>query len=67
MFFEMKQREAELRGESVGEARGIAIGEANTTTQIVKNMVRLGMSIDEISRLTGIPVSKVAAIQDSMN
>ena len=75
MNYRMKQREAELRGESVGEARGIAIGEergiaigeANTTTQIVKNMVRLGRSIDEISHLTGIPTSKVAAIQDSMN
>lgn len=46
----------------IGEARGEAIGEAKKETSIILNMFRKGISCEEISSMTDIPLDKVKEV-----
>lgn len=67
MIYQMKQREAELRGEARGEARGrkegIAEGERNNAVETAKKMLRREMPVDLIIELTGLSGSEINALK----
>ena len=78
MIYHLKQREAELRGEQVGEARGEArgraegeqIGEARGRAEErkenVQNLLRAGVTEDLIAKAFNLPISEVNAIKTQL-
>jgi predicted transposase/invertase (TIGR01784 family) len=54
--------EGEKRGEKKGEKRGEKRGKIETTVQISKKLQEMGMSIDEISRATGLTQKQILQI-----
>lgn len=74
MTFQMKQRDAELRGIKIGQQRGIEIGRQSgieigrqsgkleLSMQIARNMAAAGMTIDTISELMGLSVAEVKSL-----
>ena len=70
MMYQMKQREAELRGKVKGLEEGRAEGEAKGRSaekkSSTKRMILKGYTDDEISEINELPLSEVAAIRASM-
>ncbi len=60
MTYQMKQREAELRG----EARGRAEGKKENATETAKKMIRRAMPDDLIAELSGLSISDVNALKE---
>ncbi|MDR1865825.1 MAG: Rpn family recombination-promoting nuclease/putative transposase [Bacteroidales bacterium] len=52
----------EQRGITIGEQRGITIGEQKKTAMFVAKLNRKGLSVEEISDLTDLPVEEVVKI-----
>ena len=52
--------EGEARGKSIGEAMGEARGEARGEAKILNRMKEAGMSLVEISRITGLSEDEIA-------
>jgi predicted transposase/invertase (TIGR01784 family) len=52
----------EQRGMTIGEQRGMAVGEQKTYLTIVRNAAGKGMTVENISELTGLSVKKVRDI-----
>lgn len=50
--------------ESIGEARGEARGEAQGKRGLINNMLKNGMSIEEISKCTDISVEDITKLLD---
>jgi predicted transposase YdaD len=67
-FLAKWEAEGEARGIAVGEARGIAVGvvegEERKATEIAKNMLRNGFSLEQTSTLSGLDVEKVKALSN---
>jgi predicted transposase/invertase (TIGR01784 family) len=53
---------AVIEGEAQGEARGEARGKAQRRMEIVANMKKRGLSIDQIAEYTGISVGEIAKL-----
>lgn len=53
---------AEDRGEARGEARGITIGEKKKTLEIAKNILQMGLSVDEVVKMTGLMRTEVESL-----
>ena len=52
--------ELKAEGEARGEARGKSIGEARGEAKILNRMKEAGMSLVEISRITGLSEDEIA-------
>ncbi|MDR1865826.1 MAG: hypothetical protein LBR08_09695 [Bacteroidales bacterium] len=50
------------KGIAIGEQRGITIGEQKKTAMFVAKLNRKGLSVEEISDLTDLPVEEVVKI-----
>jgi len=51
----------EARGKAIGEANGEAIGEE----KIARNMLRKGLSVEQVAELSGLDIEKIRKIADS--
>jgi predicted transposase/invertase (TIGR01784 family) len=49
----------EARGEKIGEARGEARGEKKGKLDVARNALHIGMTIAEVSKLTGLTVDEI--------
>jgi len=47
------------------EARGKAIGEASGEEKIARNMLRKGLSVEQVAELSGLDIEKIRKIADS--
>jgi predicted transposase/invertase (TIGR01784 family) len=52
-----------LEGEVKGEARGIAKGMLEERTQIARNMLHSGISIDMIAQFTGLSLQQIERLR----
>jgi len=52
-----------LEGEVKGEARGIAKGMLEERTQIARNMLHSGISIDMIAQFTGLSPEQIERLR----
>ena len=50
---------AQIAGERIGEARGIAEGERARANAIARNLLQMGMSIDQVSTATKLTIDEV--------
>ncbi len=75
MIYQVKQREAELRGEARGEAKGeargrkegLAEGARNMAVETAKRMLKESFPVDVITRISGLSASEVNALKQSRN
>ena len=56
------RKEAEATGITIGEERGIAIGEREQTIRIAKSMKEDGIPENEISKHTGLSLEEIEAL-----
>lgn len=57
------KQEGEQRGEKRGEQRGIAIGKQEGKQEVALNMLRAGMSVEQVVALTGLDLSLIQQLQ----
>ena len=55
--------EGEARGERRGEKRGEKRGKENALIETAKNLLNLGISIEDISKGTGLSKQKIASLK----
>ncbi|HLO84918.1 MAG TPA: Rpn family recombination-promoting nuclease/putative transposase [Nostocaceae cyanobacterium] len=55
--------EGEAKGEARGKAEGEARGKAEATRKFAVNLLRIGMSLEQIAELTELSIEEVQAIQ----
>ncbi len=55
--------EGRAKGRAEGRAEGIAKGIEQRNIEIAKNMLRKGLSAEDISEMTGLPVDLINTIQ----
>jgi len=60
------EAKGEARGIAKGEARGIAKGEDQKASEIARNMLKNGFSLEETSKLSGLDITKVRLLSDSL-
>ena len=53
---------SEQRGIAIGKQEGIAIGEQRGIQQVATNMLRMGISREQVSEATGLSVEQVARL-----
>lgn len=56
------EERAEIRGRETGRAEGRAEGSQEKALEIAKNLLEAGMSIEQVSQMTGLSVDEVEAI-----
>jgi predicted transposase YdaD len=60
---DFERRQSEKRGIAIGEKRGVAIGEERKEKEIYAKVtpffVNMGMSVEDIAKLTGLPIEQV--------
>jgi predicted transposase/invertase (TIGR01784 family) len=56
------EKKGEKRGEKKGEKRGRVEGKREAYTQIVLNAANEGMSIEDIARITNLPLEQIRDI-----
>jgi len=57
--------EGEAKGLAIGEAKGLAIGEAKGKAGLIQSMLANGVSIKQISAMTGLSMEEIESIQGS--
>ena len=66
MTWEMDQKIMQKRyyqqGEKIGEQKGKKIGERNKALEIAKSLLKDGMDVEKIAKITNLPVEEVAAL-----
>ena len=66
MTWEMDQKIMQKRyyqqGEKSGEQKGKKIGERHKALEIAKSLLKDGMAVEKIARITNLPVEEVAAL-----
>ena len=55
--------EGEARGERLGEKRGEKRGKENALIETAKNLLNLGISVEDISKGTGLSKQKIASLK----
>ena len=55
--------EGEAKGEAKGIARGVAIGEQKKALIIARNLLKKGMSIEDVSEMTGLSETQIEEFQ----
>lgn len=55
--------EGHAEGRAEGHAEGRAVGAVDGKTEVARNMMKEGMDIEQISRLTGLPQEQIAALR----
>lgn len=55
--------EGHAEGRAEGHAEGRALGAVDGKTEVARNMMKEGMDIEQISRLTGLPQEQIAALR----
>jgi predicted transposase/invertase (TIGR01784 family) len=55
--------EGEAKGIAKGEAKGEAKGIAETTKKLALNLLRIGMSLEQISEVTELSLEQVQALE----
>ena len=58
--------EGEAKGIAKGEAKGEAKGIAETTKKLALNLLRIGMSLEQISEVTELSLEQVQTLQKEM-
>ena len=68
---EMKQKgeaegkaEGKAEGMAQGRTEGIIEGEFNAKLKIAKNLISIGMSIDQVGAVTGLPTEEIQKLQN---
>ncbi len=56
-------QEGEAKGRAEGEAKGRAEGKAETTRKLAVNMLRIGISLEQIAQVTELSLEQVQALQ----
>jgi predicted transposase YdaD len=57
--YEKWHQETLAEGEASGEAKGVTLGERKAAIAIAKKMLREGMAIDRITKITGCSPTKI--------
>jgi len=60
---EMKQK-GKAEGMAQGRTEGIIEGEFNAKLKIAKNLISIGMSIDQVGAVTGLPTEEIQKLQN---
>jgi hypothetical protein len=55
-----------VEGEKIGIEKGEKIGEKKNTHKVIINAIKLGMSNEQISLLTGVSVEEIQEIRNSL-
>ncbi|MCL6754884.1 hypothetical protein KBT16_29470 [Nostoc sp. CCCryo 231-06] len=53
-------------GEAKGKAEGEAKGKAETTRKLTLNLLRIGMSLDQIAQVTELPIEEIQVLQEEL-
>ncbi len=59
-------RQGRKEGRELGEKRGIKIGANQRNKEITNNMLKLGLSIEIISQVTGFSLDEIEKIKETM-
>lgn len=49
-----------------GEAKGKAEGKAETTRKLALNLLRIGMSLEQIAQVTELPIEQIQVLQEEI-
>jgi predicted transposase YdaD len=65
-MIETAKEEGRMEGEKIGIEKGEKIGEKKNTHKIIINAIKLDMSNEQISLLTGVSVEEIQEIRNSL-
>ncbi len=65
-FFNKGKAEGKAEGEQIGLEKGEQIGSDNEKIKIVRNAIQMGMSIEDISKLTRLTEKELLKLKDSI-
>ncbi|MCC5663126.1 hypothetical protein LC653_04030 [Nostoc sp. CHAB 5784] len=66
VIYQQILEEGEAKGEAKGKAKGKAEGKAETTRKLALNLLRIGMSLEQIAQVTELSIEQVQVLQEEI-
>ena len=61
-YYQQGEKSGEMKGKKIGEKIGEKIGARTKALEIAKTLLKDGMPVEKIARITNLPVEEVAAL-----